>query len=252
MPMEEPPAPTLVGTWEFSSAWTDREGVSWSGDYRLTFTAGDRAVLISSYYSDGVFDNSYYFASGWKATDSTVTRLWYGDFTYDDDVDNPIHGSIDKSYFWTTEDRSAVFLEGWGAIEPSSIFEKWERVPADRLPSIIGNWHFERTNWRRTLEMRPDGYFEIVATNKHDGRVETWRGMAELDLETYTATITNFALEIRDAAGNVTQEATPRGDGNARMAFVPSARGFSMSLWQEGDEDYPYGHYWLHLEPAGQ
>ena len=79
------------------------------------------------------------------------------------------------------------------------------------------------------------------------------RDQSDRLLENYTATITNFTLEERDAAGNVTREASPwRDDGNARMAFVPSARGFSMSLWQEGDEDSPYGAYWLHFEPAGQ
>ena len=237
-PPDEPPAPTLLGTWQLSDEWTTQEGISMSVDRRLTFTAGERAVAVASYYADGAFESTYSNSSGWTADENTVTRLWYTD-TSEDEVVNPVHGSVAKSYHWIVDDRSEVLIEAWYATEDSLYFEKWERVPADSLPSIIGTWVFDgdHRDWR--MEFRADGSLEFVRTQKSDGAVRVWRGTTSLDVSTYTATITNFTEEQRDSVGNVTHEARPRRDGTATMAFVPSARGMSVSLWQGGRRRSP-------------
>ena len=127
--------PTIVGTWQHTIRWTDRatqadrHAVLW-----LTFV-GERAILVESGYTEGEFNYSHAWESGFEFTDTTVTRLTFESPRNDREGD-PIHGSLEKSYYWANEDRSAVFMQSWLSETANPEFFRWKECQRIRFRSF--------------------------------------------------------------------------------------------------------------------
>ena len=148
MTMEPEPLPTLVGTWAMTQTWTSPDGEARRGNYRLTFV-GDRAIEVTTVYDQhGDLVGSSMSASGWEETDTnTVTRLWFYDYTFDDGLYNPVHGSVAKKFSWGNEERSVLFIHNWDRGDSDYVsFHRYERVPEDTLPSPVGSWSYVEYN----------------------------------------------------------------------------------------------------------
>ena len=251
MPMttepEPGPLPTLVGTWALTETWTTDDGEARTSVERLTFV-GDRAIVSNRVYdAAGNVLWHWFVASGWEhVDDTTINRLWFEDFT-EDDVDNPEHGSVMKSYHWGNAERSVLFLHQWA--RDGVAFDRYERVPADTLPSPVGTWRYVRDDGTMELTIGLDGSFALRDTAA-DGTVWIMTGTGVLNVATYTISLTGVEISNEDANGVVTFGPEQYGDdGTGQVAFAPFDGGYAVSApWDERDN--PYGYYWLFFEPA--
>ena len=254
MKMEPEPEPlslSLVGTWRTTDTWTTDDGEARTAVDLLTFV-GDRAVNTTTIY-DGANDvlGNWFLASGWEEIDdTTITRFWFEDFT-EDDVHNPTHGSVEKSYHWGNAEHSVLFLHQWGSPYTSGeAYHRYERVALDTLPSPVGAWRYESRDDVYELTIGLDGSF-VFAHTEEDGIVWRLTGVGVLNLEDYTIALTGLEYSETDASGVVTFGPETWHDGVGRVAFAPFDRGYAVSTpWDERDE--PYGFYWLFFEPAEQ
>ena len=260
MPMtaDPEPLPTLVGTWRTTDAWTDHEtGEARSSVILLTFI-GDRAIAVETIqdqHGDTLWSWSY--ASGWEATDTTVTRLWFEDVTYDDDDYEPVHGRVEKAYYWGNDERNVLLMDAWEWTDATSTILRYERVP-DAMPELVGRWTSTGLNEGRTLTVGADGsvVFDMPGYRVEDDGTEvdvTLRlaGTGAFDPDTGFLTLTDATWSSLNAADGSDDHSHPLEDGT-RLAVAPAVDGIVLSdFWHETTgEGSPYGEYLIHLVRA--
>ena len=259
------PAPGLQGTWRTTEQWQFVDGPLTTEVHLLTFTAGGRAINAVTEYdaTSGERLDEWATASGWKATDDTVTRHWVDDF------EDPPEGMVDKSYYWGDPQHNSLFMHTWWEREsfPGDLFTRYERVP-DALPDLVGRW---------TGTLLPDHHGNgglISLTVGADGSVVYERpiqileddddytgvdatsrlaGTGTLDPDTYFLNLTGVTVTLIRADGSVHLDQAPWGDGVARIAVAPVDHGIVVSepdIEGYGLDYAPFGGYWIHLERA--
>ena len=262
MPMttdpEPEPLPTLVGTWRTTDAWTDSEtGEARTSVTLLTFIGG-RAIAVETAF-DQHGNRLWYWASasGWEATDTTVTRLWFEDLTFGDDEYAPVHGRVEKAYDWGNDERSVLLMHEWVWTDESSTFLRYERVP-DAMPDLVGRWTSTEPNPGRTLTVGADGsvVFDGPGYLVSDDGTEvavTFRlaGTGAFDPATGFLTLTDATSSSLNAADGSDDSSDPLEDGT-RLAVAPAVDGIVLSNFSDetNEEDFPYGDYVIHLERA--
>ena len=188
---------------------------------------------------------------GWTVDDTTITRKWYRDFPPNDGMYTPVHGMIEKEYYWLDNDRDVLFWIGqsWGRIDTTTSFAQWERVP-DAMPDLVGNWvndPDEAEGSKSSLTFDADGtvVFEYEFTHETDGTY-----LVTLNATGTFHPDTGF-LTMKDGTWTSTNEVKSNETGSledGRMAIVPAVRGIAVSYYfneeNAGDnEGEPYGRY---------
>lgn len=258
------PAPGLQGTWRTTEQWQVVDGPLTTEVHLLTFTAGGRAIDAVTEYdaTTGERLDEWATASGWRATDDTVTRLWFDDF------DDPPEGMVDKSYYWGDPRHNFLFMHTWWEREssPEALFTRYERVP-DALPDLVGRWtgtltDFDGNAGLVSLTVGADGSvvyerpIQIFEDEDHDNGVDATSrlvGTGTLDPDTYFLNLTGATLTLILADGSVYLDQAGFGDGLTRMAVAPTDRGIVVSDPETegyGSDHAPFGGYWTHLERA--
>ena len=259
---ESVPLSGLQGTWRTTEQWQTEDGALTTEVRLLTFTAGGRAIDAVTEYdaTSGERLDEWATASGWKATDDTVTHHWVDDFE-----DPPELGAVDKSYYWGDEQHNILFMHTWWDREsspPEDLFTRYERVP-DALPDLVGRW---------TSTPDPDGRISSL-TVEADGSVvweqpiqvredddDIWvdgtsrlTGTGSLDPDTYFLNLTGATQTIR-TDGSVVSEIALGEDHVARIPVAPTVYGIVASdpaIESYGLDDHaPFGAYGIHLERA--
>lgn len=252
------PLPTLVGTWRTTDAWTDYEtGEARTSVVWLTFI-GERAIAVETDFDQhGNRLWSWASASGWEATETTVTRLWFEDVTFGNDEYAPVHGRVEKAYYWGNDERSVVLMQAWDRTDESSTFLRYERVP-DAMPDLVGRWTSTEPDPGSTLTVGADGsvVFDEPGFIVHEDGTEvevTFRlaGTGAFDPATGFLTLTDATLSSPNGAVGPDDHSHPLEDGT-RLAVAPAVDGIMLSdYWLETiGEGSPYGDYWMHLERA--
>ncbi len=253
------PAPTLVGTWRTTEAWTDYEtGEARTSVTLLTFIGGRAIAAETAFDQHGNRLWSGASASGWEATETTVTRLWFEDVTFDGDEYAPVHGRVEKAYYWGNDERSVVLMHAWYWTDESSTFLRYERVP-DAMPDLVGRWTSTEPSPGSTLTVGADGSVVFdepgyLVVDEDGTEVEvTFRlaGTGAFDPATGFLTLTDATLSSLNGAVGPDDHSHPLEDGT-RLAVAPAVDGIVLSnYWDETiGEDAPYGAYWTHLARA--
>ena len=246
----EPELPSLLGTWQQMETREDDDGAI-AHHEMLTFTADGRAIRVTqeTRAADGTVLHVWSLPGGWTdQTETTVTRLFFADYT-DDDEHNPEHGSVVKDYTLTGD---MLTLDNWREPEPTDRVEHWQRVPADALPQPFGAWHYPnpRDPGGFTLTVELDGAFTLREDRPGHEAGDMWEltGAGVLDLPNYAINLSDLTVTTYDAAGAVLYGPAPFEFGETgQVAFAPFLDGFAMSPpWHEIEpETEPYGAYWM-------
>ena len=199
----------------------------------LTFTADGRAIRVTqeTRAADGTVLHVWSLPGGWTdQTETTVTRLFFADYT-DDDEHNPEHGSVVKDYTLTGD---MLTLDNWREPEPTDRVEHWQRVPADALPQPFGAWHYPnpRDPGGFTLTVELDGAFTLREDRPGHEAGDVWEltGAGVLDLPNYAINLSDLTVTTYDAAGAVLYGPAPFEFGETgQVAFAPFLDGFAMS-----------------------
>ena len=244
----EPPHP-LVGTWratlesrvrfEGDEIWRDTRVEAW-----LTFT-GERAIRVRDVFdaTTGEYLLSTSSASGWRATDTAVTRYWTpAEFS----ISLP-GTSVEKAYQWGNDERTVLIVDAWSALEDVPDTEEYERVPDADLPAITGRWQADHGFIGQIDLEVSDESFEYRSTEE-DSTVWVLTGNVD-SIGSGIVQLSHLQVTTYDSAGAVTHGPEDWGGGSSgRLAYVPRHRGLAVSLpWFENDEERPYGGYFFYF-----
>ena len=215
-----------------------------------------RAIAAETVFDqDGNRLWSWTSASGWEATETTVTRLWFEDPTFGDDEYAPVHGRVEKAYDWGNDERSVLLMHEWVWTDESSTFLRYERVP-DAMPDLVGRWTSTEPNPGRTLTAGADGsvVFDQPGYRLEDDGTEvdvTLRlaGTGAFDPATGFLTLTDATWSSLNAADGSDDRSDPLEDG-IRLAVAPAVDGIVLSDFahETNEEHSPYGDYVIPLE----
>ena len=241
---QEPPAPTLLGTWERVTEWGDDDGDDRIATIRLVFSETGRAFWhVLQFDTSGDERHSPYgHVADWSVTDDTVTK------TFIDEEDGQWHTrTIDKSYHLSTS-GNVLFIHDWGSDETVDEFEHYTRIqdPVPSSPTLLGTWEYERGHYqydelvdehvlvgksKLTLTFTENRYIRVETPRIGDEVVDyghssgTWKA-------TESSVTKTFAERSRDDDGNVAIE-----EFSFDKEYAWGAGGELFVIEWEGDPD---------------
>ena len=162
---EEPPRPTLQGTWETVTEWEDGDGDRITSTHRLVFSESGKAFWHATRFDLLGHDRHapYGHIADWTVTEDTITKT----FIHDNDDDGQWEsGTIDKSYY-LTDSGNVLFVHHWESDQKEDAFERYTRVqdPVTSNPTLLGTWERDGVRWG---DDGPEGGTKVTLTFTED------------------------------------------------------------------------------------